>query len=60
MREPSHVLRAMGVADDFARGTVRFSLGHLTTTTDLKSLCELLLILLPELRAMRGVTRNVL
>jgi cysteine desulfurase len=28
--QPSHVLRAMGVPDDLARATVRFSLGRKT------------------------------
>lgn len=32
--EPSHVLRAMGVAADHARGAVRFTLGWSTTAAD--------------------------
>ncbi|MGH9093029.1 MAG: aminotransferase class V-fold PLP-dependent enzyme, partial [Acidimicrobiales bacterium] len=32
--EPSHVLRAMGVADADARGAVRFTLGWSTTEAD--------------------------
>lgn len=32
----SHVVEAMGVADDFARGAVRFSLGAATTLEDLE------------------------
>jgi cysteine desulfurase len=33
--EPSHVLRAMGVAEDEARGALRFSLGYQTTEDDI-------------------------
>jgi cysteine desulfurase len=32
--EPSHVLAAMGVADEVARGAVRFTLGHGTTEAE--------------------------
>jgi len=32
--EPSHVLAAMGVAREAARGAIRFSLGHTTTAAD--------------------------
>ena len=32
---PSHVLLAMGVSDDLARGSLRFSLGRQTTTDDI-------------------------
>lgn len=35
-REPSHVLRAMGAPLDFARGTIRLSLGHGTTEEDVE------------------------
>jgi cysteine desulfurase len=34
--EPSHVLAAMGVAADDARGAIRFSLGHTTTAADVE------------------------
>jgi cysteine desulfurase len=34
-RQPSHVLRAMGVPDDVARGSLRFSLSPLTTEEDI-------------------------
>lgn len=33
--EPSHVLAAMGVRSELARGAVRFSLGHTTTDEDI-------------------------
>ncbi len=42
--EPSHVLTAMGLSADRARGSIRFSLGKQTTSEDV----DLLLSLLPE------------
>ena len=38
--EPSHVLTAMGVPRDVALGTVRFSLGHETTTADIERVAD--------------------
>ncbi len=38
--QPSHVLRAMGISDDEARGALRFSLGHTSTEVDVKALVE--------------------
>ena len=35
---PSHVLLAMGVAEDEARSSLRFSLGHTSTTADVDAL----------------------
>lgn len=52
MREPSHVLRAMGVPPEFARGTVRFSLGLGTTSAQMTDLANLLPGLVAELRAL--------
>jgi cysteine desulfurase len=37
---PSHVLQAMGVADELARGALRISLGWTTTQEDVKRFCE--------------------
>jgi len=34
--EPSHVLRAMGVEQRFAKGALRMSLGHTTTADDVR------------------------
>jgi cysteine desulfurase len=36
--EPSHVLLAMGADDSRARGSLRFSLGHTSTKTDIDAL----------------------
>lgn len=39
---PSHVLIAMGVEPRQARGSLRFSLGHTTTRSDIRALLEVL------------------
>jgi cysteine desulfurase len=45
--EPSHVLRAVGLSPDLAKGTVRFSLGRATTMADV----EYLTAVVPEIIA---------
>jgi len=50
MREPSHVLRAMGVPNAFAQGTVRFSLGRTTTAGELERVLALVPALVANLR----------
>ncbi|MDQ1711143.1 MAG: cysteine desulfurase [Frankiaceae bacterium] len=37
---PSHVLLAMGVPEDLARGSLRFSLGHTTTESDVAAVAD--------------------
>jgi len=54
MREPSHVLRAMRVPDAYARGTVRFSLGHGTTEAQITAVANLLPGLVTGLRRTLG------
>ncbi len=48
--EPSHVLRAMGVAPALARGTLRLSLSRYTTEVEIQVVAELLPVLVQELR----------
>jgi cysteine desulfurase len=55
MREPSHVLRAMQVPDAYARGTIRFSLGHGTTAEDMDRVHGLLPGLVADLRNNSGL-----
>ncbi|GAB3678182.1 cysteine desulfurase family protein [Actinocorallia lasiicapitis] len=40
--QPSHVLLAMGIPTDLARGSLRFSLGHTSTEADVRALAEAL------------------
>ena len=37
--QPSHVLKAMGVADDLAKGALRVSLGQGTSERDIEAFC---------------------
>ena len=48
--EPSHVLRAMGVPDDLARGSIRLSLGRLTTSEEIDFAADRVAAAVTELR----------
>ena len=48
--EPSHVLRAMGVPDEVAQGSLRFSLGRGTTATDIDRALDALVQTVSSLR----------
>lgn len=48
--EPSHVLRAMGVPEDVARGALRFSFGRTSTEADVDRVLEVLPGLLERAR----------
>ena len=49
--EPSHVLRAMGVPDDLAHGSIRFSLGRFTTAEEVDFAVAAVARAVRELRA---------
>ncbi|HJV91113.1 MAG TPA: aminotransferase class V-fold PLP-dependent enzyme [Holophagaceae bacterium] len=49
-KEPSHVLRAMGVDPAYAKGTLRVSLGRTTTAVEVETLEDLLPGVVAELR----------
>lgn len=57
-REPSHVLRAMGVETGEALGTVRFSLSRYSTEAELQKVAELVPGLVAELRAAGALGRR--
>ena len=50
--EPSHVLRAIGISNDVARGSLRFTLGKYTTEEDIDHLLSILPPMVKRLRAM--------
>jgi cysteine desulfurase len=52
--EPSHVLTAIGIPADAARGTVRFSLGRSTTRADIARLLSTLPGIVERLRGLAG------
>ena len=52
--EPSHVLKAMGLAQDFINGTVRFSFGRSTTLEDAQFASELYRNSVNRLKRLRG------
>lgn len=56
-KEPSHVLRAMAVPLEYAKGTIRISLGHGTTEAEMKAVADLLPALVAELRALDPFAR---
>jgi len=54
--EPSHVLRAMGVADPLARASLRFGLGRFTTADEIDAAAE---IVTEVVKRLRGRGRRV-
>ncbi|HLY12318.1 MAG TPA: cysteine desulfurase family protein [Planctomycetota bacterium] len=56
-RQPSHVLKAMGVPDDVARGSLRFSLSSLTTSEDIDAALAAVPAVIRRLRKISTVER---
>jgi cysteine desulfurase len=50
-REPSYVLRAIGVADELAKASLRFGLGRFNTREEVERVAALLTTEVPKLRA---------
>ena len=57
-REPSHVLRAMGLEPEWAQGTVRFSLSRYTTEDEIRKAVDLVPELVADLRASGAMGRR--
>ena len=51
-QDPPHALRAMGIPDDYARGSVRLTLGRSNTAADVDRVLETLPRVVARLRAM--------
>jgi cysteine desulfurase len=48
--DPSHVIEALGLPEDYARGNIRISLGRLTTKKDLDYTIKVLIKEIARLR----------
>lgn len=55
--EPSPVIRALGVADEIARGSIRFSFGKENTNAEVDYVVEVLAQAVERLRALSPLTR---
>jgi len=56
--EPSHVLSAIGLAPEVARGSVRFTLGRLVKEEDINFVLEVLPKIVEKLRAMSPLAKK--
>ncbi len=50
--EPSYVLRALGVSDELAHGSLRFGLGRFTTAAEIEAVIEEVVAVVGRLRAL--------
>ncbi len=57
---PSHVLKAMGLSNEMARASLRFSVGRLTTTADIDAACKAIPEVVSRLREMSPAGSPVL
>jgi cysteine desulfurase len=57
---PSHVLKAMGLSNDRARASLRFSVGRFTTASDIDRACEVIPAVVAKLRALSPAGQSVL
>ena len=55
--EPSHVLRAMGIKDEIAHGTIRFSFGKNLSKSDIDYTVEKLVDIVASLRGLSPMTK---
>ncbi len=57
---PSHVLKAMGLSNDKARASLRFSVGRFTTPQDIENACEVIPAVITKLRELSPIGSQVL
>ena len=57
---PSHVLKAMGLSNDKARASLRFSVGRFTTPEDIENACEVIPAVITKLRELSPIGSQVL
>ncbi len=57
---PSHVLKAMGLSNDKARASLRFSVGRFTTPQDIENACEVIAAVITKLRELSPIGSQVL
>ena len=57
---PSHVLKAMGLSNDRARASLRFSVGRFTTASEIDRACEVIPAVVAKLRALSPAGQSVL
>ena len=55
--EPSHVLKAMGIEDELAQGSIRFSFGKNTSRADIDYVVEKLAAAVEKLRSISPLTK---
>lgn len=58
-REPSHVLKAMGLSDDVANSTIRFSFSHNNTREDIDYTISVLSMAVAQLRSINKEWRKL-
>uniref|UniRef100_A0A7C6EH41 Cysteine desulfurase IscS n=1 Tax=candidate division WOR-3 bacterium TaxID=2052148 RepID=A0A7C6EH41_UNCW3 len=56
--EPSHVLTAIGIPVEYARGSIRMTIGRLTTDEDIDYVCEHFPRIVKELRAISPLVKK--
>lgn len=56
--EPSHVLLALGISQEDSHGSLRLTVGRMTTEQDIKYTAEQIPLVIDELRRMSPLTKN--